>query len=168
MSHRDTQSVTLSLSLSLLTSSVSQELSKPMQVYSMYSIYSTVCILCCLSLHVAVHHSCGSLTFSTLHSKIPNSPSLPPSLPLSLPPSLPPSLSPSLPPSPPSLQHLSLHQELVREVLESVSAPASVPRPVLQLLKKKPKSIKFYEPSFDNVLVKHTLILATSCVVVQI
>jgi nucleolar protein 14 len=42
-------------------------------------------------------------------------------------------------------------KELVREVLQSVSLSSSVGRPVLQLLKKKPKSIKFYEPSFDEV-----------------
>ena len=39
----------------------------------------------------------------------------------------------------------------MESVLEGVSSVSSQPRPVLQLLKKKPKSIKFYEPSFDEV-----------------
>ena len=42
-------------------------------------------------------------------------------------------------------------QEMVGEVLENVSDLSSAPRPVLQLLKRKPKSIKFYEPSYDEV-----------------
>ena len=42
-------------------------------------------------------------------------------------------------------------QEMVQEVLKKVSDVSSAPRPVLQLLKRKPKSIKFYEPSYDEV-----------------
>ena len=42
-------------------------------------------------------------------------------------------------------------QEMVQEVLEKVSVSSSVTRPILQLLKRKPKSIKFYEPSYDEV-----------------
>jgi nucleolar protein 14 len=42
-------------------------------------------------------------------------------------------------------------KEMVQEVLEKVSISSSVTRPILQLLKRKPKSIKFYEPSYDEV-----------------
>jgi len=42
-------------------------------------------------------------------------------------------------------------QDLSQKVLEEVATLSARPRPVLQLLKRKPKSIKFYEPQFDEV-----------------
>ena len=43
------------------------------------------------------------------------------------------------------------HQELRGHVLEVMSTVSAAPRPVLQLLKRKPKSIKFYEPSYNEM-----------------
>ena len=41
-------------------------------------------------------------------------------------------------------------QELCAGVVRSIAARCSVPKVMLQLLKQKPKSIKFYEPKFDE------------------
>jgi len=46
-------------------------------------------------------------------------------------------------------------QVLCTGVVEGITTHAAVPRPVLQLLKQKPKSIKFYEPKFDQVWVQY-------------
>ena len=43
------------------------------------------------------------------------------------------------------------HRELRGHVLEEMSAVSAALRPVLQLLKRKPKSIKFYEPSYNEM-----------------
>ena len=44
-------------------------------------------------------------------------------------------------------------QTLCAEMVERVATQTAVPRTVLQLLKQKPKSIKFYEPKFEQVWV---------------
>lgn len=42
-------------------------------------------------------------------------------------------------------------QDLLAETLEQVRSKGSKDKSVLQLLKQKPKSIRFYEPKFDEV-----------------
>ena len=42
-------------------------------------------------------------------------------------------------------------QLLVEEVVDVIGGVSSSLRPVLQLLKRKPKSIKFYEPSYSDM-----------------
>ena len=48
-------------------------------------------------------------------------------------------------------------QQSLAAVSEAISSREATSKSVLQLLKQKPKSIKFYEPKFDEVYVTFTV-----------
>ena len=115
-----------------------------------HNIICRIHVLPMFSIHYIVSVQCMYIPIPPL---LPPLPSFPPSLhPFPALPSL-----PSLPPSPPSPT-----QEKIQSTIETISLISSKPRPVLQLLKKKPKSIKFYEPSFDEMYHKPDLYMRVS------